>query len=194
MNPSINLTCSNLKLGVNYCVAPVNGTDVPIPTTTLLHLGPRPCEQAVYNATSSTSTYPMSPAHTVTGTISDCNTFYATISGDTRANIESTNSINLSQFRSWNTYFDSLCDNLWSDYAYCVSSPIGSHFLRHRSNYDDYEQCFRNKYVSAPTQTVSGTISDCAVWHTVKSGDTCESIEITYSITLAQFPHLEHIY
>ncbi|MCJ1311630.1 hypothetical protein MMC25_005303 [Agyrium rufum] len=72
---------------------------------------------------SSTSSYVPAPTQTVTGTTSHCYQWYTTQSGDGCYAIEQTYSITSAQFRSWNTYIDAACDNLFLGYAYCVKSP-----------------------------------------------------------------------
>lgn len=42
-------------------------------------------------------------------------------------------------------------------------------------------------FVSPPAQTESGASPDCYEWYVVQTGDTCDAIEQTYSITSAQF-------
>lgn len=41
-------------------------------------------------------------------------------------------------------------------------------------------------YPTPPAPTRSGTTSECTDWYTIESGDGCDTIELAYSITLAE--------
>ncbi|KAE7996963.1 hypothetical protein FH972_001639 [Carpinus fangiana] len=69
------------------------------------------------------------PTQTVTvGTTSHCCKWYTVKSGDTCYAIDQANGITLAQFRSWNSYVNADCTNIFPNYAYCVSSndPVTS--------------------------------------------------------------------
>ncbi|GAB7349050.1 hypothetical protein MBLNU459_g8014t3 [Dothideomycetes sp. NU459] len=186
MNPSLDANCTNLEVGYDYCVALVNGTSV---TTTA----------SASLSTSATSSNVAAPTQTVAGTTSQCYKWYTVQSGDSCATIEDTFGITLTYFRSLNTYIDAACDNLWLDYAYCVSGVAEtvsstSSVLTTTSGQTTTTKASTttstSTYVAAPTQTVSGTTAECYEWYTVQSGDTCEVIEDAYGITLDYFRSL----
>ena len=183
LNPSINSGCTNLLQGYAYCVAAVNGTTI---STTITQ--PPPSSTIV-------SSYLPAPTQTVTGTTKDCYIWYITQSGDSCYSIQVSNSITLDQFRSWNPYIDANCDNLFIDYAYCVSSndPVVSSFASIPTTSGSSKASptvstiTTSSYVPAPTQTVTGTTGDCYKWYVTKSGDGCYDIETMFGITAAQF-------
>lgn len=94
INPSINSGCTNLELGLNYCVKPTYDWNANRTTTT----GP--------------STTQAAPAPTGSGTIGSCYTWYVVKSGDYCSLIESSYGIADSEFRLWNPSLDANCGNL----------------------------------------------------------------------------------
>ena len=178
MNPAINSTCGNLEIGVDYCVATVEGTTITVAP---------PSSTSSVSATT-TSTFVAAPTQTVTGTTSECYKWYVVASGDDCSKITSEFEITLAQFRAWNTYIDAVCDNLWGDYAYCVSSPltISSSTSTTSPTTTTSSATTTKTYVAAPTQTVTGTTADCYEWYVVESGNDCTTLENGYDITLAE--------
>ncbi|GAB7351193.1 hypothetical protein MBLNU459_g1635t2 [Dothideomycetes sp. NU459] len=149
-NPEIDSACSNLWAGYDYCVGPVNGTYVANVTSTLApsHASTssslsstgssstksstatttsKPTSSASTTVKSSSSSssgaYPAPPSPTVSGTTSQCKTWYTVVSGDTCSAIDTKYSISLAQFSAWNTGVNSGCTNLQVGYSYCVSGP-----------------------------------------------------------------------
>ncbi|KZF20250.1 carbohydrate-binding module family 50 protein [Xylona heveae TC161] len=98
INPDINAACSNLELGVYYCVQPTQN----------------------WNATV-TSTITTAPTTTPTGTTADCFQYYVIQSGDYCAKIESQFAISMAQLMYWNPSLKSDCSNLALGEAYCVN-------------------------------------------------------------------------
>lgn len=76
----------------------------------------------------------------------------------------------LAQFRSWN---GSTCTGLWLGYWYCVGVP-GTPTTQAPA-----ETC----NPSAPTPTQPGAACACKRWHSVGSGQSCDSIIRQYGIT-----------
>jgi LysM repeat protein len=179
MNPSIDSECRNLLAGVDYCVAPVDGTTVPSLTSTL-----QPTQPPSTSSTATPTAVPP-PAPTSPGTTSTCYKWYTTVSGDTCDKITTSSSITFAQFRAWNPYIDSTCSNLWADTAYCVAGASAT----------TTSSSSAAATVSPPAPTNDGANSACAKWHTVVSGDTCDAIDARYGITFAQFrtwnPHVD---
>ncbi|KAJ6045686.1 carbohydrate-binding module family 50 protein [Penicillium canescens] len=98
INPDIDSTCSNLELGVYYCILPTKD----------------------WNATV-TSTIVTAPTTTPVGTTSDCYQYYVIQSGDYCSLIESEFDITMAQLQLWNPALLSNCSNLALGEAYCVN-------------------------------------------------------------------------
>jgi LysM repeat protein len=172
-------------LTLTSSVAPVNGTNVPSPTTTLAPASTNSTSSSTTKPTSSisatstissSSTYPSPPAPTVGGTTSQCNTWYTTVSGDTCGAIDTKYGISLAQFRAWNTFIDAACDNLYVGYSYCVSGPPVATSTTTTST-----------AASTPTPTQTGMVANCKKFYQAVSGDSCSAIATTYSISTSQF-------
>jgi len=137
LNPSINSACTNLLLGLDYCVAPVNGTFVATPSTTLapslsantastFSISSSTSSQSSTVTTATTTAtpiFPAAPGPTTADTTSQCSNWHVVESGDYCYALEQTYSISFAQFETWNPAVDSACDNLWVGYAYCVQGP-----------------------------------------------------------------------
>lgn len=182
----IHLTSLGLGSGSVNCNFASNGT-----TSTPTSL-PTP-------STCASTAFVPAPTQTVTGTTGNCCTWYTVQSGDSCYTIDQAYGITLDRFRAWNTYVDVNCDNLWVDYAYCVnagnstSSAATSVIATSTTGSTSVPSslttatCVAQSFVPAPTQTVTGTTSDCCVWYVTKSGDYCDLIDTTFGITLDQF-------
>ncbi|PYI13866.1 hypothetical protein BO99DRAFT_395918 [Aspergillus violaceofuscus CBS 115571] len=171
MNPSLDGNCSNLQIGYDYCVALVNGTTITATLTT--------------TATPTATAYKPAPTQTVSGTTDECYEWYIVQDSDTCKTIEVEFGITLAVFRALNTYIDASCSNLWLSYAYCVSGVAEN--AAGTGTTMTVTTTSTSTYVAAPTQTVSGSTAECFEWYVVQSGDTCETIEKLYGITLAYF-------
>ncbi|KAF2121004.1 hypothetical protein BDV96DRAFT_641641 [Lophiotrema nucula] len=141
MNPSLDSACSNLLLGYDYCVAPVNGTGVPVvtstrqpgqsttssskPTSGSIKTSSTITPSSSTKASSSTKTTASpvaTPTPTQAGMVSGCKKFYKAISGDGCWAIANANGITLDQFVAWNPAVKSDCSGLWPDYYYCIGT------------------------------------------------------------------------
>ncbi|QIW94574.1 hypothetical protein AMS68_000092 [Peltaster fructicola] len=98
MNPSIDSKCSNLQLGVYYCVEPTQD----------------------WNTTAS-STIATAPTTTPSGTTADCYEYYTIQSGDYCGKVESMFGITMVQLSYWNPSLNADCGNLALGEAYCVN-------------------------------------------------------------------------
>jgi LysM repeat protein len=98
INPSLNSDCTNLELGVNYCVFPT----------------------ADWNSTAS-STIVTAPTTTPSGTTGNCYQYYIIQSGDYCGKVEDTFAITMGQLQEWNPSLLSDCSNLELGEAYCVN-------------------------------------------------------------------------
>ncbi|KAF7316288.1 hypothetical protein MIND_00147500 [Mycena indigotica] len=212
LNPGINSQCSNIVLGLAYCVF------------------------SIFPPSTSTSTGP--PSNVAPGTITDgCTSYYTVVSGDGCASIESKFNLTLAQFIQMNPELNSQCTNLALGEAYCVASSnstgppsnvapgtitagctkyytvvsgdgcasIESRFNLTlaqfiQMNPELNSQCTNlalgeaycvassNSTSSGPPANVApGTITaGCTKYYTVVSGDGCASIDSRFNLTLTQ--------
>ncbi|KAF8871691.1 hypothetical protein BD779DRAFT_441450 [Infundibulicybe gibba] len=93
-NTGLNSGCTNLQLGLNYCVSGPSSTGTPVPT----------------NVASGTIT---------TG----CLKYYTVVSGDNCFAISQTFNTTIAKIQTWNPELNSGCTNLLLGEAYCVSGP-----------------------------------------------------------------------
>ncbi|KAJ7062138.1 hypothetical protein C8F01DRAFT_1368795 [Mycena amicta] len=97
LNPGVNSQCTNIVLGLAYCVF------------------------SIYAPVPSNSTAP--PANLAPGTITaGCTKYYTIVSGDGCASVESKFNITLTQLIQMNPELNSQCTNLALGEAYCVAS------------------------------------------------------------------------
>ncbi|KAF8966665.1 hypothetical protein BDZ97DRAFT_1917471 [Flammula alnicola] len=166
-NPQINSGCTNIQVGLAYCVyGPITFTT---PIITL------PPTSTVSSSTSSPVSIPSStPTNVASGTITTgCTAYYTVQSGDFCGKIDDQFGITLAQLLTWNPEINSGCTNIQVGLAYCVSGPGGT-------------TSTTSTPVASPT--ASGTIiTGCTQYYTVVSGDSCPAIESKFSITFAQF-------
>ncbi|KAJ6153687.1 hypothetical protein N7470_006646 [Penicillium chermesinum] len=181
MNPSINTNCTNLVVGLDYCVATVNGTT---PTTS-----------------NTTATFVGAPTTTVTGTTSECYEWHIVVSGDTCQLIEAEYGITLEEFIALNTYVNSTCGNIWPDYAYCVSGIATANNSTSTAaitatstsppisvtTSGTLTTATASGSITTPTPTQTGMVSGCTTFYKAVSGDGCYAIATSYDITLDEF-------
>ncbi|KAF8816938.1 hypothetical protein BYT27DRAFT_7154018 [Phlegmacium glaucopus] len=91
-NPEINSGCTNIQLGLAYCVS--------------------------FNTT--TTGPPPPPANLATGSLNNCTTYYTVVSGDNCPAVETTYNISASDFFRWNPEVSFDCSNILVGEAYCV--------------------------------------------------------------------------
>ena len=92
-NPEINSQCSNLQLGLAYCVA--------------------------FNSSGSSGP-PPPPVNLATGSLNNCTSYYTVVSGDNCPAIETTFKIAAADFFRWNPEVSFDCSNILVGEAYCV--------------------------------------------------------------------------
>lgn len=215
MNPSINAQCTNILLGVAYCVFP----DTPFAP---------PSDSDI-------------PGNVAQGTITEgCTKYYTVVSGDSCAVIESEFNVTLAQFISFNPEINSQCTNLGLGSAYCVASSNATstgpppnvapgtitdgctdyHTVVSGDSCSVIETTFNltlaqfiamNPEINSqctnlilgdaycvhssngttstgpPTNLATGSLANCTTYHTVLSGDNCNAIDAQYSIAEADF-------
>ncbi|KAI0478114.1 hypothetical protein F4859DRAFT_47854 [Xylaria cf. heliscus] len=92
-NPEVNSACSNLFPGQVVCIGVGNSTGTPPPACPV----------------------PVKP-----GLISNCDSCYKVVAGDSCIAIESSKGITFAEFLAWNPDVNSACTNLEIGYNYCV--------------------------------------------------------------------------
>jgi len=115
-NPSVGFACTALWAD-NYVCVSIIGHTARTPTTTTA--GPA-ATATVIDGTS----YPLPAAPTSLGSTPKCRSWYTVKSGDTCNTIVDKFVISRSQLVLWNTFINTSCNNIWADYAVCVSSPV----------------------------------------------------------------------
>ncbi|KZV98835.1 hypothetical protein EXIGLDRAFT_273250 [Exidia glandulosa HHB12029] len=158
-NPQVDSSCGNIQIGLAYCIfgpfvefTPTTppGTPPPITTTS--------------TSTTQTSTTAPSPTNIASGTITmGCTEYYTVQSGDSCSKIDTTYSISLTEFLSWNPEVNAQCTNIQLGLAYCVAGPLPT---------------------SSPT--LPGTLAGCSTYYTIQSGDTCAVMQTKYGVTFDQ--------
>ncbi|KAL3705817.1 hypothetical protein TMatcc_006826 [Talaromyces marneffei ATCC 18224] len=116
-------------------------------------------------------------------TVPGCTKYHLVVSGDTCQKIESEYGITNAEFMQWNPYSGSTCANLWLGYYVCVQGPTTSI----SSSTPVTTSATILTTAAPPSPTEPRTISSCASYHLVVSGDTCYSIENKYGITPHDF-------
>jgi len=110
-----------------------------------------------YSASTSATSSAPSAAPTRTGTASGCAVYHTVASNEGCWDLQQMYAITFDELYSWNTDIGTNCESLWTGYGVCVAGPVRA-----------------------------GTPSTCSQYYTVKSGDSCESIQQSYSISFSQ--------
>jgi LysM repeat protein len=109
-----------------------------------------------------------------------CSKRYTVASGDYCSKIETTVGLTDAQLRSYNSWIDSACD-LQVGQVLCVGPPSTS------TTSTTTTKATTTSPTSTPTgppsNLASGSFTNCTSYHTVVSGDTCNSMETSASIS-----------
>ncbi|KAJ7154882.1 hypothetical protein C8R43DRAFT_1235156 [Mycena crocata] len=190
MNPEIDSNCFNLALDEAYCVKSSNAT---IPSNVAPGTITSGCTQyytvvsgdscggietqfsltvAQFNSMNPEIDRELNgtiPANVAPGTITaGCTQYYTVVSGDSCSAIETKFSISSTQFIAMNPEIDVKCTTLALDEAYCV-------------------QTSNSTTTGPPSNLAAGSLANCTSYHTVVSGDSCQSMEIAASISASDF-------
>lgn len=201
-NPEVNAQCTNVQLGLAYCVAgppptsspTLPGTIAGCPTYYTVKTGDTCAimenqygitldQIRQWNTEIDANCANIQPGigYCVSGPplgsgslrpSQGCTDYYTVQPGDTCTVIDTTKGITLAQFLAWNPEVNSQCSNIQGGVQYCVSGPASS------------------TTTPAPAPTGPGTISPgqgCTKYYTVMSGDNCSVIDAKFGITLAKF-------
>ncbi|RDW68879.1 uncharacterized protein DSM5745_08639 [Aspergillus mulundensis] len=166
-NSYLDSGCTNLLAGDEVCVSPP--APLPSPTTSP---APSTLQKRVY-ATSIVDP----PGPVPRGTTKNCGQYYEVKSGDYCDSIADRYSIDYQLFRDINPAIDAQCTNLIPGLYYCVSPT-------ENWNQTATSTTATSAYATAPAPTTSGTTANCYEWYVVQSGDTCNRIAMSYSITI----------
>jgi LysM repeat protein len=109
---------------------------------------------------------------------------------DSCGSIAAQNNITMAQFLAWNPAVSAGCTNLgsWRGRFLCTSSPLGSVAVSDGASV--------TTEAPRPTDAKQDSNTHCGTWYSVKKGDTCASISVSFMITLADFyflnPHVDN--
>lgn len=163
MNPSINLQCSNLLSGEDYCVALVNGTTLVTPTITIT--GPPP-----------TGT----PTPHQPNMVSDCTAFDICIPGDSCNSLTERNGITIDQLELWNPDVGSSCTLLLIGDYYCVAAKTSS------TTTSVVSTTTSSASVTTPTPHQPNMVTGCNIFDICISGDSCSAMASRNDISIEQ--------
>ncbi|KAK2611937.1 hypothetical protein QQS21_002043 [Conoideocrella luteorostrata] len=109
-----------------------------------------------------------------------CN-IYQVQPDDSCSSIAAAANITVSQLLAWNPVISPGCTTLtgWVGRYICLSSPVGT------VRVEDGRAVTTEAPV--PTNTQGGSNTHCGQWYTIRSGDTCASISLAFSISLDDF-------
>ncbi|OLN89002.1 LysM domain-containing protein-like protein 6 [Colletotrichum chlorophyti] len=164
-NTGVGSNCEGLWANVNVCVGTIGSTPVVTPT-------PTPTKPANGVTT---------PQPTQPGMVSNCNKFYLAKSGDSCDKIASSGGITFAQLLAWNSGVKSDCTGLWANTNVCVG-VIGQTTTPPKPT-----STIKGNGVATPTPIQNGMVTNCRIFHFVKSGETCDVISKARGITVANF-------
>ncbi|KAL8902634.1 MAG: hypothetical protein Q9207_004516 [Kuettlingeria erythrocarpa] len=94
--------------------------------------------------------------------------------------------LTIAQFFAYNSAVKADCSGLWLGYQYCIRAPgYGASTTSGSPTSITSDVGSPPPTPTSPVQT--GQPSDCVKWYTIKSGDSCGSVENAYFLTHAQF-------
>lgn len=164
MNPSLNLQCTNLLTGIDYCVALVNGTTLVTPT---------------FTATGPTATGTPTPHQP--NMVSNCTAFDVCIPDDTCDSLTTRNGINIDQLELWNPDVGSSCTLLLVGDYYCVAAPSPV-----TTTTSSVISTTTSALVTTPTPHQPDMVTGCNKFDICISGDSCGAMATRNSISIAQ--------
>ncbi|KAK6502102.1 hypothetical protein TWF481_009911 [Arthrobotrys musiformis] len=177
-NPALNGDCTGLWASVYICIG----------TTTYSATLTTTTKSTTTKTTSSTTTRNngvTTPSPIQDGMITSCNKFYFVKSGDGCVSIASQFGVVLSTFYAWNPAVKSDCSGLWANVYVCVGL-IGSTPTPITTTKVTTKSTTTTSGIVTPTPTQGGMVKNCKKFHFVQKGQTCETIQKLYSVTLAQ--------
>ncbi|KAM7214512.1 hypothetical protein V8F06_010073 [Rhypophila decipiens] len=134
------------------------------------------------------TSYTTPPGPQQTGTIAGCSLWAVVNTGDTCATLADAFGIPVSQFLAWNPAVSSDCvNNFWGGYSYCVRTCPTTTISTASTRPTTSASVTVTADPSPAGPTHSGIPCQCVGFHTVQSGDTCETVPALYGIFLATF-------
>ncbi|KAF2010443.1 carbohydrate-binding module family 50 protein [Aaosphaeria arxii CBS 175.79] len=121
------------------------------------------------------------PLPTQSGMVSNCNTFYKVVSGDTCQSVLSKHNLSFTQLRAWNAGIGDNCQFLLLNTNYCVGVIGGTTTTVAPTPTNG---------ISTPLPTQSGLVDNCDKFYRARPGETCADIVRKIAgngITLADF-------
>lgn len=171
-NPAINSDCTNLRLnGTVVCVSSPDGSYIPVSS---------PTSNTSWTLGEYADTIVPAPGSTAFGTTEQCGSYYQVQIADTCQRISLAAEVSVGLFQEINPAIDVDCTNLVPDLWYCV------HPTRDWNATTGGDSTPTSSTVAPPGPTPSGTTTQCYKWHLVVSGDTCDLLQNTLGVTMAQ--------
>ncbi|PNH40698.1 hypothetical protein VD0004_g6308 [Verticillium dahliae] len=177
-NPTVGADCSGIKAGNSYCVEAF-GEPEPIEVTTTTRAA-----TTTTQPTATTTTFAngvVTPQPTQPSMVTNCNKFHWIAKGVTCQQVISYQKISLADFVKWNPSVLSDCSGMWAEVQVCVG-VIGSTPTTLATT-----TTTAGNGVSTPLPTQPGMVTNCAKFHWVAKGVTCNQIYSFQKITLEQF-------
>ncbi|KAF3172087.1 hypothetical protein TWF788_009530 [Orbilia oligospora] len=175
-NPALNGDCTGLWADVYVCIGTTTYTATLTTTTKSTTTTTR--------TTTTSNNGVATPSPIQDGMTKNCNKFYFVKSGDGCSPIASQFGVTLANFYAWNPAVKNDCSGLWANVYVCVGL-IGSTPTPTTTTKTTTKTTTTSGIVT-PTPTQSGMVKNCKKFHFVQTGQTCETIQRQYSVTLAQ--------
>ncbi|KXJ84880.1 hypothetical protein Micbo1qcDRAFT_154597 [Microdochium bolleyi] len=179
-NPTVGEDCSGLWSDTFFCIQNIEGppiTPTRPPTTTIAQLTP-------------TGNGVTTPLPIQTGMTTNCQRFYKVQKGDTCDAIITAAGISGASFYAWNAAVKNDCSGLWSDTYCCIGTNAGpSITLKPPTPTTTTTTTTKpaGNGVATPTPIQTGMVTNCRIFHFVKSGETCATIASARAITVQNF-------
>ncbi|KAF3210312.1 hypothetical protein TWF679_006807 [Orbilia oligospora] len=175
-NPALNGDCTGLWADVYVCIGTTTYTATLTTTTKSTTTTTR--------TTTTSNNGVATPSPIQDGMTKNCNKFYFVKSGDGCSPIASQFGVTLANFYAWNPAVKNDCSGLWANVYVCVgligSTPTPTTTTKTTT------KATTTSGIVTPTPTQSGMVKNCKKFHFVQTGQTCETIQRQYSVTLAQ--------
>ncbi|KAK6519718.1 hypothetical protein TWF506_000018 [Arthrobotrys conoides] len=172
-NPALNGDCTGLWADFYVCIGTTTYTETL--TTT---------KKSITKTTTKTTTTASNNGVTIPTPIQDgmtksCNKFYFVKTSDGCTAIASQFGITPENFYAWNPAAKNDCSGLWANVYVCVGL-IGSILTPTTTKQTT------SGVIVTPTPIQIGMVKKCKKFHFVQTGQTCETIQKQYGVTLAQ--------
>ncbi|KAL7938017.1 hypothetical protein V8C35DRAFT_330113 [Trichoderma chlorosporum] len=185
-NPYSNMLCE--------AAAAVYGADVHSWNTSYCGLLYNPANSNVTNLIDPANNFVPPPEGSTPGATTRCLVWYTTVDGDTCSSVLSDWGITMAQFYAWNPQIGPQCQSMWSEAAYCVSSPDNTISTLTSAPPPLKSSTSKVAATTTPTTTTSvtppgptqpGIVKNCKMYALARSGQTCGDFAAANGITTA---------